>query len=180
MKRDFACSRCGKSRRGRKGRYCADCHAAYMREWRQAGREKTSPARQPKPDRGLNHNTRSYTRAYIGRGIIEVEPCLACGAGKAEVHHHDYTNPFDISWLCRPCHEDWHRCLSAINRSTFIEWLSVKWVEQFTQRRPITIHLTVPDVAALRAVASLRNCSIEEAALELLRDALGSRHRRAA
>lgn len=34
--------------------------------------------------------------------------CEKCGAaGRIEAAHHDYTAPFDITWLCVGCHRAW-------------------------------------------------------------------------
>jgi hypothetical protein len=36
-------------------------------------------------------------------------PCAFCGAEEnLEAHHHDYTKPLDVTWLCRPCHRRFH------------------------------------------------------------------------
>ena len=36
--------------------------------------------------------------------IIRGDRCEKCGTSKPEAHHEDYEAPFDITWLCRPCH----------------------------------------------------------------------------
>lgn len=36
-------------------------------------------------------------------------PCSFCGATEAlEAHHHDYSKPLDVTWLCKPCHRRFH------------------------------------------------------------------------
>ena len=42
-------------------------------------------------------------------GKIPVMPCSTCGNPKAEMHHSDYSKPFEIIWLCRKCHVNIHR-----------------------------------------------------------------------
>lgn len=93
------CSRC-KNPRGPSGRYCNDCHAAYMREWR-----KTHPLT---PEQRRKDNCRSYANAYQRRGKLVPQPCKLCKAEKAEKHHPDYSKPLRVIWLCRKCHLDLH------------------------------------------------------------------------
>lgn len=36
-------------------------------------------------------------------------PCAFChSSGKVEAHHHDYSKPLDVTWLCKPCHRRFH------------------------------------------------------------------------
>lgn len=46
----------------------------------------------------------------IRRGyVIRPASCDRCGiACKPEAHHHDYSNPLDVVWLCRECHTTEH------------------------------------------------------------------------
>lgn len=55
----------------------------------------------------LKANTRAYTHQLVKRGTLAKIPCK-CGSLRAEAHHHDYGNPFDVEWLCRPCHLELH------------------------------------------------------------------------
>lgn len=91
-----ACSSCKGPVGPRQHRYCNDCHAAYMRRWRQ-----THPmtAEQRKKD-----NARSYAGTYLRRGRIARKDCEECGSPNSQMHHHDYDRPLDVKWLCRPCH----------------------------------------------------------------------------
>src|SRR5512146_228853 len=98
MRKD-TCSKCGKAL-DRKGRYCLSCHDAYMREWR-----KTHPLSETERRKDI---ARSYLRVYIRRGKIQRQPCEVCGA-PAEAHHHDYSKPLEVRWLCRPHHLELHK-----------------------------------------------------------------------
>lgn len=45
----------------------------------------------------------------IGR-IVKPETCRQCNAiGNLHGHHHDYSKPFDVEWLCSICHGKAHR-----------------------------------------------------------------------
>ncbi len=101
MKAVTICARCGTSHTRASQRYCNDCHAAYMREWR-----KTHPL----SDEAKRRDTaRSYAGVYKRRGKqLQPQPCLCCGAADAEMHHPDHEKPLVVVWLCRPCHLSWH------------------------------------------------------------------------
>ncbi len=56
----------------------------------------------------FKNKVRYQTAAAIRRGLIIKKPCR-CGNENSEVHHRDYSNPCDIEWLCRRCHEKEHK-----------------------------------------------------------------------
>lgn len=101
MARADRCSRCPSPLGDRFGtsRYCRNCAAAYMREWR-----KTHPLT---PEQKRKDNARSYAGVYKRRGKIREQPCGVCG-GKAQMHHPDYDRPLDVVWLCRVHHLELH------------------------------------------------------------------------
>ena len=51
---------------------------------------------------------RYETNKLIKLGLIKVQICEVCEL-KAQVHHQDYLNPFDIKWFCRFHHDEYHR-----------------------------------------------------------------------
>lgn len=108
------CSKC-RGEHDRDGRYCADCHAAYMRHWRRLNPiEGEAKARD---------TARSYANSYLKRGLIAKLACQACGSPESEMHHPDHELPRHVIWLCRPCHLAWHsHCRASIKR-LFAEWL---------------------------------------------------------
>lgn len=42
-------------------------------------------------------------------GRLTKLPCAFCGTAEpVEAHHHDYSKPLDVTWLCKPCHRRFH------------------------------------------------------------------------
>jgi hypothetical protein len=91
------CSKCGKEHT-RKHAYCADCFAAYMREWRPG---------HPLSGEALKRSiARSKAKVYLKRGKIQRQPCEVCGK-RAQMHHHkgyEGAAALDVQWLCRDHH----------------------------------------------------------------------------
>lgn len=52
-----------------------------------------------------------FVRLAIAKGLIaRAINCSACGDNTCiEAHHDDYTQPEVVRWLCKQCHETWHR-----------------------------------------------------------------------
>lgn len=96
--------KCGKPRAS-KHRYCLDCKAAYMREWR-----KTNPLSDEQKRR---QNARSYANVYKKRGKLKPQPCRVCGNPNSEAHHDDYNKPLEVTWLCRTHHLEHHQKMKA-------------------------------------------------------------------
>lgn len=47
-------------------------------------------------------------------GRLKPKPCRDCGDSNTHMHHHDYSKPLDVIWLCRKCHAREHRRLNSI------------------------------------------------------------------
>jgi hypothetical protein len=75
--------------------------------WRDT-REQQAPVKSP--DRVL---ARSIAGVYKRRGKIRQQPCKACGSPDSQMHHHDYTKPLDVEWLCFKCHRERHAAETA-------------------------------------------------------------------
>lgn len=44
-------------------------------------------------------------------------PCLKCGDPKSHAHHHDYTRPLDVIWLCAKHHGEEHRRVNLMTKT---------------------------------------------------------------
>ncbi len=53
-------------------------------------------------------------RAVRSGAIVPPEHCSQCGVEcSPQAHHHDYTRPLDVEWLCVSCHQRRHQGLVA-------------------------------------------------------------------
>lgn len=101
--RTMKCTLCETDERAPKSRWCRDCKARYMREWR-----KTHPLT---GDARRRANCRSYTHVLIARGHLVKGPCEVCGDPDVEAHHDDYSKPRAVRWLCVVHHRSHHKLL---------------------------------------------------------------------
>lgn len=65
---------------------------------------KHSPVRRKRIDE-LGRN-RVY---YAVRRKLKRQPCGICGDERAQAHHHDYSKPLDVTWLCAYHHAQEHK-----------------------------------------------------------------------
>lgn len=57
----------------------------------------------------LAHPEKAAARNAVSNAIRDGrllrQPCSRCGAAeRVEAHHHDYSKPLDVEWMCFPCH----------------------------------------------------------------------------
>jgi hypothetical protein len=76
-------------------------------------KKKTEYIRRYKKNNPDKVIARSRSRSFVRRGVIEKKPCETCGCDKSEIHHNDYSEPTDIKFLCKQCHQSQHIGLSA-------------------------------------------------------------------
>jgi len=55
------------------------------------------------------HLAHKAIQAAVARGKIVRGNCEICGSKNAHAHHDDYSNQFDVRWLCRQHHQDEHK-----------------------------------------------------------------------
>lgn len=81
---------------------------AYDKSERNRELLKIRSARQRLKDKD-KRVARSKLAFALRSGLIERQPCGICGASKSDGHHHDYSKPLDVQWLCRKHHLAEHR-----------------------------------------------------------------------
>src|SRR5438132_144622 len=107
-----------------KRQQCKQCEMVVWKRWyEQAGgrdivRKNTKLHRQrtgyPGWSDPLKKHIRNLTQAAIRRGRLVRHPCESCGsASHVHAHHHDYRKPFEVRWLCDPCHKAEHKAIRA-------------------------------------------------------------------
>ena len=77
-----------------------------QREWRD------------KPERRFARN--AVSNAVRDGKLLRMD-CAFCGSSKTIAHHHDYSKPLDVSWLCTPCHIRFHALEGMAARANGIE-----------------------------------------------------------
>ena len=95
---------------------CKECAKARVKKERnpESNRQRASTYRKINPQKVQARNKIHY-HVKVGN-IIRPNACETCGAEcKPHAHHCDYSKPFDVMWLCKPCHFKWHQNNEAIN-----------------------------------------------------------------
>lgn len=65
-----------------------------------------------------NNPEKYKARTAVGNalrdGRLTKLPCCNCGDKKAQAHHHDYSLPLAVTWLCFKCHRMVHGQENAV------------------------------------------------------------------
>lgn len=69
-------------------------NAENARRWRKENPEK--------------YRAHTVLNNAVRDGKVRKSPCEVCGSEKAHGHHHDYSKPFDVRWLCAAHHQEQH------------------------------------------------------------------------
>ena len=104
---------------------CRDCFSAYnriryrnmrekvkadVRRYKEENPQKVFETRLATCKKSPTKKNAYYVvDAAIKAGVIErPHVCSGCGCSdeehRIEAHHHDYSRPLDVIWLCTPCH----------------------------------------------------------------------------
>lgn len=58
----------------------------------------------------LNNPEKTKARQRLNNAVRDGKicrwPCEVCGHHKTQAHHHDYSLPLDVRWLCFKCHRE--------------------------------------------------------------------------
>ena len=54
-------------------------------------------------------NAHVKVRRAILSGALKKQLCLVCGEKEVQAHHHDYSKPLNVMWLCAKHHYEVHR-----------------------------------------------------------------------
>lgn len=64
--------------------------------------QRASRARDP-----VKYAARTAVGNAVRDGKLVRQPCRLCGSTtKVQAHHHDYSKPLDVEWLCFRCHRE--------------------------------------------------------------------------
>lgn len=96
------CSKCKINERLSTNRYCRECRNAYEKENRKLYSELSEKEK-------FKSNVRRKTNMRVQRGLLVRKPCEVCNEIKVQAHHDDYRKPYDVRWLCRPHHLEFHK-----------------------------------------------------------------------
>ena len=104
--------------------HCIECEVSdRVKEYRKEYR-KTEEGKKVKQKSNLKYPNAIKSRAYYSRHkrtVVIMDNCEQCKSDHVvEAHHHDYNLPLDVTYLCKPCHEDWHIHNTPLNRETGI------------------------------------------------------------
>lgn len=51
----------------------------------------------------------------LARYHVKKLPCKVCGDKKTQAHHHDYSKPLDVTWLCSKHHSETHHGFAPLD-----------------------------------------------------------------
>ena len=95
---------------------CRPCHVEANREWvarnletrreSQRRRELRKPGRIRKATDEQKRAVRVVANAVKAGTLIRPNHCGHCGTSDSPIqaHHHDYSLPLEVTWLCAKCH----------------------------------------------------------------------------
>lgn len=115
--------------KNKKDKLCGDCKTCRKKRtkrWKKENPQKRAVTRsmwkKQNPEKHKAHKTIEHA---VERGTIKKpDQCHQCGSSeRIQAHHHDYSKPHDVIWLCAECHrlmhvairDDGHKLLGLIS-----------------------------------------------------------------
>ena len=94
----------------------------YLKKWHEArpgyATELSRKWRAKNPEKYRCHGAVSV--GIKDGSIVKPLRCERCGEVKLlDAHHHDYSKPYDIEWLCRGCHHAVHKFIKLITGTNY-------------------------------------------------------------
>ncbi len=92
--------------------HCRDCNNSRQRKWYGENSEK---ARANIYKNNKKHTEKVAARKLLGaatryKKITKPEKCSSCSRKRTlQAHHHDYSKPLEVEWLCISCHAATHK-----------------------------------------------------------------------
>lgn len=91
--------------------------ARWFKRWKKTvnGRASLKKARAKWEDLNREkHLAHRKVEMHVLRGVLQKpDNCQSCGIAtpkdQLHGHHHDYSKPLDVEWICWPCHVKEHR-----------------------------------------------------------------------
>lgn len=80
---------------------CREHHRRWIAKFPEKAAEYQRRYRAKSPEK---YRARTLLRSAVRAGKIKRQPCYHCGSLKTEAHHHDYSKPLDVRWVCFKCH----------------------------------------------------------------------------
>lgn len=104
--KDSSCKECRK-KRVRENRLD---NVEYYREFdrRRGNRQRASYQTERRSEYPNKYKAHTIVNNSIRDGKLIKRDCEVCGRVDTHAHHNDYSKPLDVSWLCPPCHFEWH------------------------------------------------------------------------
>lgn len=92
---------------------CKLCYKDQCRRYAKTAAGKLSKGKtntKQRVDKPVKYKARyTLTNAVRDGKIMKPKDCERCGkGGQIDGHHHDYSKPLDVNWLCVPCHNQEH------------------------------------------------------------------------
>jgi len=86
-----------------------EVHVAYERKRCKTEVRKVMVAEYQRRGRSRNPHkavARRLVHDAVKSGRLTKSPCVFCGNVKVQAHHHDYSKPLDVVWVCFKCHRE--------------------------------------------------------------------------